>query len=183
MDHARFLLIGAVGYGPEVRMGDTHPRNHVVLCLAMIVVPVGTAPAIGQVEFVEVGASRGIEPYCMASGMGGGVAAADFDDDGDIDLFVPNGLGVPDQLYRNTGDGRFEEIAAAVGLASTARNHCALWLDYDGGSDLGLRAGRGEMGGLAGRARCSVRPVWALPTGTSWPRPWTLCSGAPLSSV
>ena len=67
-------------------MGDTHPRNHVVLCLAMIVVPVGTAPAIGQVEFVEVGASRGIEPYCMASGMGGGVAAADFDDDGDIDL-------------------------------------------------------------------------------------------------
>ena len=119
-------------------MGDTHPRNHVVLCLAMIVVPVGTAPAIGQVEFVEVGASRGIEPYCMASGMGGGVAAADFDDDGDIDLFVPNGLGVPDQLYRNTGDGRFEEIAAAVGLASTASNRCALWLDYDGDHDLDL---------------------------------------------
>ena len=64
--------------------------------------------------------------------MGGGVAAADFDDDGDIDLFVPNGLGVPDQLYRNTGNGRFDEIAEAVGLASTASNRCALWLDYDG---------------------------------------------------
>ena len=114
-------------------MGDTLPRNHVVMCLAMI-----AAPAVGQVEFAEVGASRGIEPYSMASGMGGGVAAADFDDDGDIDLFVPNGLGVPDQLYRNTGTGRFEEIAGTIGLASTASNRCALWLDYDGDHDLDL---------------------------------------------
>ncbi len=79
-------------------MGDTLPPNHVVLCLAMIAASVGATPAFGQVEFVEVGASRGIGPYSMASGMGGGVAAADVDDDGDIDLFVPNGLGVPDQL-------------------------------------------------------------------------------------
>ncbi len=71
-------------------MGDTRPPNRPgVLCLAIILVPAGTAPVVGQIEFVEVGASRGIEPYSMASGMGGGVAAADFDDDGDIDLFVP----------------------------------------------------------------------------------------------
>jgi len=70
--------------------------------------------------------------------MGAGIAAADFDDDGDIDVFVPNGDGVPDQLYRNLGNGQFEEVAAAAGLASTDKNRCALWLDYDGDQDLDL---------------------------------------------
>ena len=62
----------------------------------------------------------------MATGMGGGLAAADYDSDGDIDLFVPNGYGFPDQLYRNLGDGQFEEIARSVGVASLERNRAAL---------------------------------------------------------
>ncbi len=74
----------------------------------------------------------------MATGMGGGLAAADFDDDGDIDLFVPNAAGAPDQLYRNLGNGQFEEIVAAAGLASMARSRSALWFDYDGDHRLDL---------------------------------------------
>jgi hypothetical protein len=68
----------------------------------------------------------------MAPGPVGGVAAADYDRDGDIDLFVPNGGGAADQLYRNLGNGSFEEIAATVGLASVENNRAALWFDYDG---------------------------------------------------
>ena len=80
----------------------------------------GIAHCMPPFQYVEVGRERGIFPYQMASTAlaldrgtywGGGVAAADFDDDGDVDLFVPNDTGVPDQLYRNLGDGRFEEIA------------------------------------------------------------------------
>ncbi len=51
--------------------------------------------AVGQVVYVEVSGSRGIQPYAMAPGMGGGIAAADFDDDGDIDLFAPTDAGTP----------------------------------------------------------------------------------------
>jgi hypothetical protein len=68
----------------------------------------------------------------MAPGIGAGLAAADFDDDGDIDLFVPNGPGVPDQLYVNTGTGAFAERASQLGVASLEGHRAALWMDYDG---------------------------------------------------
>ena len=94
--------------------------------------------ADGQLTFEEVGSSRGFLAYVMEAGMGGGAAAADFDDDGDVDLFVPNAEGVADQLYRNLGNGAFEEIADAVGLASLERGRVALWLDVDGDRRLDL---------------------------------------------
>ena len=70
--------------------------------------------------------------------MGCGIVAADYDNDGDIDLFVPTGDGWPDQLYRNNGDGTFSEIAASVGLTSSLNTRMALWFDYDGDHDLDL---------------------------------------------
>ena len=93
---------------------------------------------LADLHFVDVATDRGIGDFTMAPGMAGGVAAADFDDDGDVDLFVPNAEGVPDQLYRNRGDGHFEEIATRAGVASTARTRTALWLDYDGDGALDL---------------------------------------------
>ena len=39
--------------------------------------------------------------FTMAPGMGGGVSAADFDKDGDIDLFVPTKAGTGHQLFEN----------------------------------------------------------------------------------
>ena len=95
------------------------------------------ASAAAEVQFVEVGQALGLGPYAMDVGLGSGVSAADFDDDGDVDLFVPNAYGTPNQLYRNLG-GRFEEIAADAGLASTDHSRVALWLDYDGDRRLDL---------------------------------------------
>jgi hypothetical protein len=98
------------------------------------------AAAHGQVpfRFDDVSAQRGIGSYRMAAGMGAGVAAADYDGDRDIDLFVPTAEGEADQLYQNIGNGKFVEVAADVGLDSTARSRTALWLDYDGDGDLDL---------------------------------------------
>ncbi|MEM9556762.1 MAG: CRTAC1 family protein [Acidobacteriota bacterium] len=53
------------------------------------------------------------EPHWMS----GGAAAADVDGDGWTDLFVVRGELGPGLLFRNRGDGTFEEIAAAIGLA------------------------------------------------------------------
>jgi len=60
-----------------------------------------------------------------------GPAAADYDRDGDIDLFLPQAFGLPDELYRNNGDGTFTEAAAAAGVAGLKESRCALWVDYD----------------------------------------------------
>lgn len=94
-----------------------------------------------QVVFNDVGGFQGIGSYWMAPGPTGGLAAADYDADGDIDLFVPTGAGATDQLYRNLGDGSFEEIAGSVGLASTDNHRVALWFDYDGDRRLDLVIG------------------------------------------
>ena len=105
--------------------------NRSLLTLTVLFLAVAAA-ANAQIQFVEVAASRGIEPFVMQQGRTGGVAAADFDDDGDVDIFVPNEFGVADQLYRNLGDGQFEEIASDAGLDSLARSRSALWFDFDG---------------------------------------------------
>jgi hypothetical protein len=42
---------------------------------------------------------------------GNGVYPADFDGDGDTDLFIIRGKGLPNSLLRNDGEGRFEDAA------------------------------------------------------------------------
>jgi hypothetical protein len=89
-------------------------------------------------RFVDVSEASGIGPYTMPPGLGAGASAADFDEDGDIDIFVPNDLDEPDQLYVNLGTGLFEDRAALLGVASMDRHRAALWLDYDGDQILDL---------------------------------------------
>ncbi len=91
-------------------------------------------------RFVDVAATAGISGslWSNLSGYGAGATAVDYDDDGDIDIFVPTNLGTPDRLYRNNGDGTFTDIAAQVGVASTEQHRMALWFDYDDDGDLDL---------------------------------------------
>jgi len=63
---------------------------------------------------------------------------ADFDADGDPDIYLPTGAGAPNQLLRNRGDGSFDEVAALFGVADLRQARAALWLDYDGDGDLDL---------------------------------------------
>ena len=67
-----------------------------------------------------------------------GPAAADFDKDGDIDIFLPQAFDYPNELYMNNGDGTFTEIAQSAGVDSLKESRAALWIDYDGDGWLDL---------------------------------------------
>jgi len=78
----------------------------------------------GDLRFTDVTAATGLAGATYAMGT----AAADYDNDGDTDLFV---AGVSrNQLFRNNG-GRFTDIATEAGVASTVWSVAAAWVDYD----------------------------------------------------
>jgi len=58
-----------------------------------------------------------------------GITAADYDNDGFCDLFVPDG--VESRLFRNRGNGSFEDVTAEAGLAGLDGVSVALFADYD----------------------------------------------------
>jgi len=118
---------------------------------------VAPAPTVVTSRFTEVTASSGIS-FAVAFShrpddvfdiphFSGGVASGDYDDDGDIDLFVVRGNVGPNLLYRNRGDNTFEDVAAAAGLANTRsafqnyRHSGPAFADMDGDGDLDLFIG------------------------------------------
>ncbi len=66
-------------------------------------------------------------------------AFADFDNDGDVDLFVGFN-GTPNRLYENRG-GQFTEIGAAAGVADARPTRAAAWADFDADGDADLLVG------------------------------------------
>ncbi len=60
-----------------------------------------------------------------------GVSVADVDGDGLDDLYVCQPAGLPNRLYRNRGDGTFEDITAMSGLGILENTACALFVDVD----------------------------------------------------
>lgn len=75
--------------------------------------------------------------FCSPERYAGGVAAADFDSDGDPDVYITRPYG-PDLLYANAGDGTFADVAASVGLGEDLSGSGAAWgdIDNDGDPDL-----------------------------------------------
>jgi tetratricopeptide (TPR) repeat protein len=68
---------------------------------------------LGGGKFRDVSAESGIGAHL---GKGMGVAIGDYDGDGRLDIFVANDT-VPNFLFRNRGDGTFEESAVRAGVA------------------------------------------------------------------
>ena len=58
-----------------------------------------------------------------------GAAAADYDNDGNIDLYV-TALG-PNRLFRNLGGGKFSDVTTRAGVGDPGFSTSAAWFDYD----------------------------------------------------
>ena len=67
----------------------------------------------------------------------GGAAVGDVDGDGWDDLFITR-FDAPDILYRNQGDGTFEDVTVASGLGSSLPTNGAAFADIDNDGDLDL---------------------------------------------
>lgn len=111
----------------------------------------------GNLDFTDVSQTAGV----ATPGWAMGAAAADYDGDGDLDLYVTC-LG-PNRLYRNNGDGSFTEVGATAGVADHRWSAGAAFADYDLDGDLDLFVANyvdvtlDTIGRFGDEAHCSFR--------------------------
>jgi len=76
-----------------------------------------------------------------------GVSVGDIDGDGFDDLYMCQPAGLPNRLYRNRGDGTFEDITETSGVGVIENTACALFVDVDndGRQDLIVVRATGPM--------------------------------------
>jgi hypothetical protein len=100
--------------------------------------PPGTAHSLlyrnrGDGTFQDVTARAGV---ANAAGYGAGCTAGDYDNDGHPDLYVTNfGDSV---LFRNRGNGTFQDVTARAGVKNGLYAAGAAWGDYDNDGRLDL---------------------------------------------
>ena len=104
----------------------------------------------GKLRFVDVTGEAGVGDL----GYGLGAAVGDYDNDGDLDLFVTN-FG-PNVLYRNDGDGTFSDVTGAAGLGGGGFTTSAAFVDYDADGDLDLYVPYYNGFSIEGNKRCNA---------------------------
>jgi len=87
----------------------------------------------GGLKFTDVTLAAGVGD----TGYGLGVCVGDYDNDGDLDIYI-NNFG-PNGLYRNNGNGTFTDVTQAAGVANGDKVGAGVcFLDIDGDGDLDL---------------------------------------------
>jgi hypothetical protein len=128
--------------------------------------------------------SRGdgtFEDVSVASGIAGhparsfGIACADYDDDGDQDIFVASDNS-PNLFFENQGGFRFEEIAAQAGVGvdkdGDARGGMGIAtgdLDFDGKLDAAITNFTDEVNGFYHNRGKNLFAAWEYSNGTAVP--------------
>jgi hypothetical protein len=132
------------------RLTLEHFRS-IAAALATVMVVSARSDLASAVVYTDVTASAGIN-YLQhpgnAPGAGlfrtGGAAAGDFDNDGWVDLFATR-LNARPLLYRNLGNGTFQDVAVAAGFTTSLPANGPAWgdIDNDGDRDLYLTSSGG----------------------------------------
>ena len=114
-----------------------------------------TLQALGQTESYKTQMLHGVDHWrtvldgaCGIDVYGNnGLAAGDFDNDGFDDLYVCQPAGLPNRLYRNRGDGSFEDVTEKSGVDVLDSTACALFADFEnkGRQDLLVVCGGGPL--------------------------------------
>ena len=90
-------------------------------------------------------------------GYGMGVAVGDYDDDGDMDIYVTN-VG-PNTLWRNDGNYKFEEVSLQAGVNDDGWGTAAAFVDADNDGDLDLFVVNYIEWSLSIERECRIRGV------------------------
>jgi len=98
----------------------------------------------GDGTFTDVAVPAGLARSFGTMGAGVG----DIDNDGLPDFYLANGGPEmyrlePNVMFRNRGDGTFDDITDAAGVGNVGKGHGATFADYDADGDLDLYAGLG----------------------------------------
>jgi Flp pilus assembly protein TadD/peroxiredoxin len=114
-----------------------------------------TAQALGQTPSYREQMLHGVDYWrTVLDGACGidiygnnGVTVGDFDNDGLDDLYVCQPAGLPNRLYRNRGDGTFEDVTEKSGTGVLDLTACALFADFEnkGRQDLLVVGGSGPL--------------------------------------
>jgi len=87
----------------------------------------------GDGTFTNIAEKSGVAFSNPTVADGWGPAFGDYDLDGDLDLYVPQWLGPGNCLFRNRGDGTFENVTVAAGVHDTGvRGFSATFVDMNG---------------------------------------------------
>ncbi|MDE0039811.1 MAG: CRTAC1 family protein [Gammaproteobacteria bacterium] len=90
-----------------------------------------------------------------------GIAVADFDDDGDEDLFMTHDVKESNTLFVNDGDGWFEDRSNILGVAAGSMAFTGFgtgWIDVDNDGDLDLFAANGSVQIVESQRNAGVVP-------------------------
>ena len=109
----------------------------------------------GTGTFVEATVAAGIS----SSSQTYGVATADYDNDGDMDVFIASCAADATKsvnlLFRNKGDGTFEEVGAAAGINDNGNAWGVNFLDYDRDGWLDIHLANMRIASLDGRGNAN----------------------------
>jgi len=102
-----------------------------------------------------------------------GISVGDIDNDGFDDVYICQPAGLPNRLFRNRGDGTFEDVTEAAGVGVLENTACAIFADFDndGRQDLIVVRSTGPLlflnqGGGRFRHRPDAFQFAAPPQGT-----------------
>ncbi len=118
----------------------------------------GNPVAEGPIHFVTVQEKAGIQfkhfnsrrDSLIPEDVGSGLGWADYDNDGDEDLYFVNFAGPflmdpaklkerpGNQLYRNDGNGKFTDVTKEAGVGHVGWDYGCLWMDVDNDGYLDL---------------------------------------------
>jgi len=139
-----------------------HPQIH-RSCVLRAVWALGGASALspgdaaqGQVAFTDVATARGLVfttpygttftgwgfgPESMQRNFGNGAAVGDYDNDGDLDIYLLSNKDFPSRLFRNNlnqGSATFTDVTVAAGVWQTQLSRVAHFVDLDDDGRLDL---------------------------------------------
>lgn len=122
-------------YSWGVHWGDYNNDGHLDMAIANSNGPSQVYKNNGNGTFTEVTFTLGINVPTSAYSCGW----ADYDNDGDLDIYFSRGQNNEDKLYRNDG-ATFTDVTTSVGMGDLLHSSCISWGDFnnDGFLDLYL---------------------------------------------